>query len=139
MSTFNPIIKAQVTNGQLEEKTVDDFLLYVTTLPDGNYEITIKKPIKKRSVLQNAYFHGVIVKMLSEETGTDFEDMKDLLKTMFLTKDVVVNDKVYTIVRHSANLSTAEFEELTRKCREFGDKLNIYIPLPNETDLSNYQ
>lgn len=139
MSTFDPIIKAQVTNGQLEEKAVDNFFLYVTTLPDGIYDITIKKPIKKRSVLQNAYFHGVIVKMLSEETGTDFEDMKDLLKTKFLTKVIVVNDTPYTIVRHSANLSTAEFEELTRQCREFGDQLGIYIPLPNETDLTNYQ
>ena len=139
MSTFNPTIKAELKNGVLNEVAVDNFFLYATTLPDGIYEITIKKPIKTRSVLQNAYFHGVIVKMLSEETGTDFEDMKDLLKTKFLTKDIVVNDKVYTIVRHSANLSTAEFEELTKKCREFGDQLNIYIPLPNETDLSNYQ
>lgn len=139
MSSINPIIKGEIKDGQFEESVVDQFFREVTSLPDDVYEITIKKPIKSRSIAQNAYFHGVVVKLLSDETGTEFDDMKDLLKTKFLNKDIVVNDKVYTIVRHSANLSTVEFEDFARRCREFGDSLNIFIPLPGEVDISQYQ
>jgi hypothetical protein len=139
MVKLDPIFLVSLIKGKLFWLKQDEFEQYAQTLPDGTYEIILRKPKELRSIEQNAYFHGVIVKLLADHTGHPTADIKDLLKTEFLKKEIVINNKVYTIIRHTANLSKAEFEEFTRQCREFGDTLGIYIPLPNEVDLSRYQ
>lgn len=139
MPQLNPAFEVEIKDQQTPTWVFEKLESIISTLQDGLYQIIVRKPIKSRSVMQNAYFHGVIVKILSEETGTDFDDMKDLLKTQFLRKQIIVNDKQYTIVRHTHKLEKGEFEDFTRNCREFGDKLGIYIPLPNESDMGNYQ
>lgn len=139
MANLNPLFEVEVTNGSIPTWAFEKLQSIIEVLQDGLYQIVVRKPINKRSIMQNAYFHGVIVKILSDETGTDFYDMKDLLKTQFLRKEIIVNDKQYTIIRHSHKLQKGEFEDFTKKCREFGDRLGIYIPLPNESDMGDYQ
>lgn len=139
MIKLDPIFLVSVIAGKLHWIKAGDFDDYVKTLPEGTYELVIRKPKDLRSIEQNAYFHGVVVKLLADFTGHPAQDIKDLLKSRFLTKEIVINDKVYMIVRHTANLEKSEFEDFMRECRQFGDSFGCYIPLPNEVDLSRYQ
>lgn len=144
MSDMNPIFPVNIEDGMLTHEKEEMYNNYVISRPNGRYELVLRRQKKIRSLEQNAYFHGVIVKMLSDELGYDTDFMKDILKSKFLTKEIVIRGKdgkeeLLKVVLHSADLSTVEFEDFTRLARQFGDNLGIYIPLPNEVDLSGYQ
>lgn len=72
-----------------------------------------------RSTLQNNYYFGVIVDMLSEETGYEFYEMHDELKARFImpmgyksTTDMTTGDfkifcnriKEWSIIKHNLTL-----------------------------------
>lgn len=136
---LDPIFLVQVHAGEIKHIKPDEFQNYANSLQDGLYEIILRKQKELRSIEQNAYFHGVVVALIAQHTGHPTQDVKDFLKSQFLTKEIVIRDKVYKIVRHTANLSKSEFEDFMRDCRMFGDTIGVYIPLPNEVDLSGYQ
>ena len=96
---------------------------------------------KTRSLEQNKVLHWYINE-ISEETGQDANDIKDVLKKKFLTvalldKDGEIiadnNGEVLERVKNTSELNTVEFNEFTEKIRLFAQEfLNIYLPLPNE-------
>lgn len=100
----------------------------------GEYVLTIKKRSKPRSLNENSYYHGVIVKMIAEYCGYTPEEAHDALKWEFLRKDGVI-----PTIRSTTDLSTIEFEEYCSKIRMWASKeLGVYIPSPNEPDLDLY-
>lgn len=96
---------------------------------------------KTRSLEQNKVLHWYINE-ISEETGQDPEDIKDVLKNKFLkvalldkNGEVMAdnNGEVLERVRNTSELNTLEFNEFTEKIRLFAQEfLNLYLPLPNE-------
>lgn len=110
-------------------------------LNDGKYLVRIDA-FKKRTLPQNAYYHGVVVPMVKEglqsvgysEVKTN-SDAHEILKHLFLKKGIVNNktDEVLTIAGSTANLKTVEFnaflEDVWKWAAEY---LNITIPAPNE-------
>lgn len=139
MARIIPKFQVQVKKGIVTILNLEKYREYVKSLKDGYYEIVLRRPKKIRSLQQNAYFHGVVVKLMSDETGTDFFEMKDLLKSIFLKKTVVFMGKTYEVVQHSADLDTIDFNNFVKKIQQFGAEFNINIPDPNEVDLQNYQ
>ena len=89
-----------------------------------------------RTIAENAYYHGVIVKILSDEIGFSPEEMHDILKTHFLTtKERMERDKrrKLTRTRSTTDLTTVEFEDFCSRVRTWASQtLRIIIPLPNE-------
>ncbi len=92
------------------------------------------KPYQQRSNEQNRYYHGVVVKILSEEIGYLPAEMHEVLKYEFLTKEIT-SGKGHTtkIVGSTATLSTGEMEDFLAKVRTWASvKMSIFIPVPNE-------
>ena len=83
---------------------------------------------KRRSLSQNAYFHGVIIPIYAHNFGYYAHEAKDLLKSLFLSYE----KNNHTFSRQTSELTTTEFEDFCRKCREHASQEGCYIPLPNE-------
>lgn len=95
-------------------------------------EVTVERRRKIRSNEQNAYYHGVVLKLIADECGyrgeAELEGLHEELKRMFLPKSGRLN-----IVKSTASLSTVEFSEYIEKVRAWAaEELGIYIPDPNE-------
>jgi hypothetical protein len=96
-------------------------------------EMVLRKPRKQRSTPQNAYYWGVIIKMISDHTGEEPDRIHGALASMFL--------KVYDWmgkerIKSTTELSTVEFEKYAESCRQWASiALEMYIPLPNEAEI----
>lgn len=98
------------------------------------YWIELKIDRDKRSNRQNRYFHGVVLPLLSEETGFTTNEIKSLLKNMFLGyQKLLPNGLEVDLIKGTAELDTKEFEEFLEKVRRFSaQELDVQIPMPNE-------
>ena len=128
---LNPKFKFIVKGGVATVPELEKRMMFIRSLPDGEYEEIIRKPKKQRSNEQNRYFHGVIVKLISEGIGYSPDETKTLLKMMFL----LVEKNGFVTCRETKDLSTVEQEEFNEHCRRWAAaELSINIPLPNEVD-----
>ena len=101
----------------------------------------IKKPIrilvvkkkKRRSLNQNSYYWGVVLKVIGDELGYFPEEMHQCLATMFLKRIIKIGEECIETYRSTAKLKTGEFEDYLQKIRIFASsELGIFVPLPNE-------
>ena len=129
---ITPVFKATVEKGQLILHNKPAFQKFVGSRKDGEYKLSLKRSTKARSNQQNRYYWGVIIKMISEETGMFPDETHDALKWKFLRKSAGRFETVHSTTR----LSTNEFSEYIDKVIAFASTdLNMRIPLPNEVDL----
>lgn len=125
---FKIIVKEGVVSFENEKRRSS----FLSSLKDGEYEEVIRKPKKSRSNQQNAYLHGVILQIISEEIGDSIEEVKSAMKYKFLRHTTRAGLET---IRDTSSLSTVEFEEFNENCRRWSAEfLNTYIPLPNECD-----
>lgn len=85
-----------------------------------------------RSDRQNRYYFGVVVKILGDELGYTKDEMNAALCVEHLS---TLDEKTGLMrIRSTKDLNTAEFEDFTRRVREWASALpaRIFIPLPNE-------
>lgn len=93
------------------------------------FVINIEKAKQIRSLQQNKYYWGVVVKILSQHTGYTSDETHQELASMFLKYEN--NGKLF--VRSTTKLNTAEFEKFTESCRQWAaSEMSVHIPLPNE-------
>lgn len=120
----------------------EKFDKWTKNLKSGRYWMIIQDDRPKRSNDQNRYFHGVIIKMISEETGQPFEWTKYRLKELFFSIDKdgefinseePRNDPRFYMVKNTSDCTTVELENRMSRIRMWAsDFLNLYIPEPNE-------
>lgn len=105
--------------------------------PEGSLlDITIETHRKSRSNLQNRYYWGVVIKILSEEIGYAPDVMHNYMKHKFGFKyDLDMPDNnIHHYEKSTRDYTTVEFEAYMSALRNWaGEFLNTYIPLPNET------
>ena len=118
------------------------FYKHVKSLNGERVVVEMKKfkPYKKRSNEQNAYYWGMIVDILSKEFGYTPEEIHEILKFKFLSKNYDFKGQYMTGTESTATLSTSEMEDYHRKIREWASRdFNIYIPEPNCVPLEAYE
>lgn len=95
---------------------------------NGKYAILeLKNFYKKRSDNQNQYYWGVVLDLISEDTGNDPEDLHTTFKSMFL----VDRTGKIPVVKSTTKLTTVEFNEYIDKVVLFASQeLNLEIPEP---------
>jgi len=101
----------------------------------GSYVIELKKYRKNRSVRENSYYWGVIIKELCSFTGFQPDEMHEVLKMKFLRDDKTIRatGELVPGFKSTKTLNTAEFEAYCEAIRVFAlADLDCYIPLPNE-------
>ena len=88
-----------------------------------------------RSIKQNRYYWGVIVKMLADYTGHDSIEMHEILKYKFNPRSIEVDGKEVTIGGSTQELSTKEFIEYNDRIKLWAvTTLNVTIPNVGEVE-----
>jgi hypothetical protein len=108
-------------------------------LQDGSYELKIFKK-SKRSLSQNAYYWGAVVKMVQEglkDMGHDvtMDETHDFLKARFNSMEVInfETGEVLTIPKSTAQLNKEAFGIYIDNIQRFASEyLGIVIPSANE-------
>jgi hypothetical protein len=103
-------------------------------------ELTICKKRKRRSLMQNSYYFGVVLPVVCKglsDAGykVSKESTHEFLKSMFNKKELVNEQtgEILHTIGSTAKMTTSEmmdyFAEITQWAAEF---LNVQIPQPNE-------
>ncbi len=103
-------------------------------LKPTRYFLEIKQHKKSRSMSQNKYYWGVVIKILSNETGFYEDEMHDVLKKKFNKKVKVLRQtgEEFLIGGTTTQLDTSDFQDYLEKIKTWAiQELNIYIPDPN--------
>ena len=103
-------------------------------------EITVQKKKKSRSVMQNAYYWGVVVPVVRNgllDVGymMSIEETHGLLKAKFRQVEIVnVNTgEIIKSVGSTTDMTTLDFMDYIAEIQQWGaEYLNIHIPDPNE-------
>lgn len=96
---------------------------------DDFFVIEIQKSKRVRSLNQNKYYWGVVIKIISDHTGYTSDETHQVLASMFLS--YISNGR--TFVKSTTKLNTFDFEQYLDKCRKWAnDEMSAYIPMPNE-------
>jgi hypothetical protein len=96
--------------------------------------IEIKAFRKDRSGQQNKYYHGVVIKTISDYTGYHPSEVHALFKENLLpSKVVILGDKQVKITPSTTELSTLEMNAYIEQIAQFAsESLGIFIPPPTE-------
>lgn len=108
-------------------------------LGEGKYLVKITS-VKKRSLPQNAYYHGCVVPMVKEalinagfDEVQDNNDAHEVMKHLFLKRQMVgkKDGLLIEIAGSTADLTTIQFIEYLEKIYKWSSEyLGTYIPPP---------
>lgn len=117
---------------------MERFSIQLKRMRDGEVRISVERLTATRSHLQNRWYWGVIVDLLSQHTGYTADEMHDVLKAKFIPKRIAVadgNGRVrgeFVIGGSTARLDKIEFGEYCEHIREWAaDELGVVIPDPD--------
>ena len=135
MNKLIPKFYGTVKEGKLTLRNKQNFELYIGGLT-GNIEMTVKKISKTRSLNQNNYYWGVVLKLISDYTGHDPEDLHNHFKYHFLRKEA----GNLTTSHSTTELDKIQFGEYLDKIIRFASvRLGVVIPNPEEVEMDSYQ
>lgn len=96
---------------------------------DDFFVIEIQKSKRIRSLNQNKYYWGVVVKIIANHTGYTSDETHQQLGRMFLS----YKNGATVFVKSTTKLNTVDFEDYLDKCRNWArEEMSCYIPMPNE-------
>lgn len=99
------------------------------------YKIKIEKYSPKRSISQNEYYWGCVIKYLCAECGYTKDEMHQELTNQFLSYEKVnpKTGELRKFTKSTTELTTIEFEEYLENVRKLAIEFyDCLIPLPNE-------
>ena len=109
---------------------------HINTLdPEKKWRITVEPFVKKRTLDQNAFYHGVSLKLICEHTGYELDDMKMYLCGKFFgwAEYEMMGEKRKKPIKTTSQLNVEEFTFLIEQTERWAaQELDILIPKPNE-------
>ena len=125
--------------GKFQPDYKEGFLAEFQRLEGKRVEVTVRPESKQRTNPQNKYYWGVVLRLISEETGYDTEELHNIFKGMFLREaaEITKGDKrvVIPYIKSTRDLDTKEFDEYIEKIKRWAAmELSLYIPDPNEVE-----
>jgi hypothetical protein len=130
-----PIFSGYVEGGKLKLERREALDKYILTLEGRRVEMILRAESEARSVKQNRYYWGVVVKMLAEYTGHDMDEMHEILKYKFNPRSIDVEGKEVTIGATTRELTTKEFMDYNERIKVWAvTTLNLTIPNVGEVD-----
>lgn len=121
------IFYGRIENGRPVLELPDEFQRLKESLNGEQIEITLRKRRKDRTSPQNRFYHGVVVKYLSEFTGHTAEEIHESLKHRFLIER---GDEALPRVRSTSSLDTQEFARYIDDCIQLAAEFGCIIPDP---------
>jgi hypothetical protein len=134
------VASATVKRGKLFIRNRAAFDLAVSMLhEEWELEVTVKRLRATRSLLQNAYYWGVVVQLLSEHTGYTPDEIHEVLKAKFIPKRLAVCDGNGVIQDElvlggsTREMNKVEFGEFMEAVRQWAaETLDVVIPDPDQ-------
>jgi hypothetical protein len=122
-----------IENGKLIIRNRAGMDAYLALQRDGQ-RMRVRITRQKRSLSQNAYFHGVVVPLLAMAAYLDNYSMKAFLKLKFLgEREVEVNGERRMVLRSTADLDTEEFSRFLAEIDAWAaTEMHVAIPQPGE-------
>lgn len=113
-----------------------DFDLMCSLLRNGEYTVKIVRKTQPRTISQNSLM-WLWYKCMEDVSGQKKEDFHDYYKAKFLTRQVTIGNRWYSVVGSTTDLNTLQMTDYLEKVKadaamEFG----ITLPLPEDR---NYQ
>ena len=100
--------------------------------PGDRVQMVVKSPETRRSLRQNAFFHGPLLKVFSEWNGDTPQAWKAFFKKHMLPP--IINKAGEELVRDTADLTTKEYGEFLDRIMEFGRDEKLKMPHPDNCD-----
>jgi hypothetical protein len=127
---LTPTFQATIQSGKLLLDDKHRFLNYLTGLDGKRVEVKVEREKRRRSNNQNSYYWGVVLKLITDHTGAEPEDIHAALKMHFCPKRFIGN---LVAPSSTARLDTVDFEAYLEKVRRWAaEELSINIPDPNQ-------
>jgi hypothetical protein len=136
------VATAYIANGRLKLEQIDREALdeFLGSQDGREMVLTVRRKGSKRSADQNAFYHGVVLKLLSEHTGFEPEDMHEWLKKQFLpAKLLQVVTQHGEAIEHevrptTTTLTTEQFSQYWERIQRWAaTDLGVVIPDPDRT------
>lgn len=133
------LIEKYEVKGDMKE-LLNAFYKSIVNALSGNkrFYIALFWDNKKRSVPQNKYYWGVIIKMLCDLTGHEKDEIHEYLCNKFIgaDKSMYLFGEMIKVRPKSSILKTSEFKEYCKKIREWAyDKFGEHCDIPDESGL----
>lgn len=128
------VATATVEAGRLTVNKPDRFHQLVHQLPDGEYHLKVTPLKASRSLRQNNYYWGVVLKYIAEKTGHSRHEIHESMKELFLLRPIIFKNDVgqlieLHIVNSTTSLDIPEFFDYTERVKQWAsDFLKIAIP-----------
>lgn len=100
--------------------------------PEREYEVIVRVYKNKRSLEQNAYFHGVICDYMARELGYSLEEAKTILKAQLLPIVPVElpDGRIMKTLTETSKLKTKEMSKFIDDCLMLLASYDIAVPPP---------
>ncbi len=133
MSQQIPILRGIASKGEPIWDRPGAWKFAMGVLEGKRFEVSIQRERKKRSNNQNAYYWGCVIPTIAAGVGYNSTEEEhqlthDGLRMMFLR----VPGPGFPTARSTTSLSTVEFEDYMRQCRQYGAERGVYVCEPNE-------
>ncbi len=133
-----PIFTGTIKKGwpNFPDDIIDIMGPYFAAMEGKTITMCVKLLDKKRSLNQNAYYWGVVIKLIADHSGyrgrKEILEVADEMRKKFLK--VVLFGEAFVL--SSTALNTVQFEEYQSKIRQWASiALDLYIPEPNECEI----
>ncbi len=101
-------------------------------LPNGDYELEIKRKTKPRSISQNNLL-WLWYTCLEDNFGQPKEDYHAYYKDKFLSREIEINGRVVRVTRETKSLTTAQMSEFMTKIQaDAATEFGVTLPLPED-------
>lgn len=134
------VASGTVKRGKLYLRNRREFDRQIAQLRDTwELEITVARKRATRSIPQNRYYWGVVVELISEQTGYTPDEVHDVLKQMFIPKRLAVSDGngeirgEFVIGGSTRTMNKNEFGEYVESIKRWASQtLDLVIPDPDQ-------
>ena len=137
VSTFG-----NISNGELSILHPKKFFKEIAKSTDCDVEIIVKELFPKRSNPQNAYYHGVVIKLAAQKMSDlygqkiDPEEAHEYFKYKFNLKRIRTPEgEIIKIAGSTTKLSTAEMSIYIEQIRNFAKEV-LDLDIPDATAIS---
>jgi hypothetical protein len=133
MNTLTLTVPVSEGRCQFSDAQVAAIRAFVERFNGKTVSVTWSKPKSTRSLRANAYYFGVVLTTISQETGNDVMDLHEAYKLMFITPTFVkLGDREIEVRRTTTDLGVAGFAKYVDDIvAHAGRELGISIPAPH--------
>jgi len=129
MSKLFPNFIGRVKNGKFIPENEDGYTVWMMNLEDKECILTIGEKKNQRTMSQNKFYNGVVLKLIGEHLGYDRDEVHDILTAKFLKKIVNVDGKDMVVVRSTTSLTTEEMSNYIERIKIWASKeIGVFIP-----------